>query len=86
MLVSPKTKTTLAPIGGGAGNFLGVRRIFAQIFTNVLEKKQKNDLKNKQIAIHWTQSTSTTIFVPKFSMFAQISPNLPKNNKIQTWR
>ena len=32
------------------------------------------------------QGTSTTIFVPKFPKLAQISPNLPKNNKLQTWR
>jgi len=64
----------------GAGKFLGVRRIFAQISPNLSEKYSKeNDLqKNDCISFHVGRifsyrSTSNTIFT-------QISANLPVKN------
>jgi len=55
-------------IGVAAGKFLGVRRIFAQIFAKLPEKNSFH-----YGCIFLNQSTSSTIF-------AQISPNLPEKN------
>jgi len=76
---------TLYVIGVGAGKYMGVRRIFAQISLNLPQKSFKeNDLPKKRLPlfscwVHFVKSKHTS--TPKHT---QISPTLPEKNK-KTW-
>jgi len=73
---------TLYVIGVGAGKYMGVRRIFAQISLNLPQKSFKeNDLPKKRLPLfscwgHFVKSKHTS--TPKHT---QISPTLPEKNK-----
>jgi len=62
-------------IGVGAGKFLGVRRVSAQICPNLPGKSSKEiDLQKKTIALFSNQCTSSTIF-------PQILPKLARKKE-----
>jgi len=79
-------------IGVGAGKFLRVRRISAQISPNLPKTNCKeNDLqKLKKKLLYFTgrifskQGTSSTIFAQISPKLAQISPNFSEKNYIKT--
>jgi len=71
----PKSPARLTPLAG-AGKFMGVRRIFAQIIPKYkLQKKVKTTAFYFILGVFFSnQSTSSTVF-------AQIFLNLPEKNK-----
>jgi len=62
-----------------------VRRVFAQIATNLPDKNSKEIyLQKKNDCIFSNQGTSSTIFAHILPKPAQISPNFPEKRKFKT--
>jgi len=78
-------------IGVGAGKFLEMRRIFAQIFTNLPEKIQRSWPPTKTSAFHWVHLFKSRHFkhhfCPNFSYLAQkqLSSNMTSKKKLFTF-
>ena len=75
-----QTEIAAAPIGVGAGKFLGMRRILPEFPQTCPKKNPKKMTYKKTTAFHWPQDTSSTIFAHILPNFAHISPDLPETN------
>jgi len=65
-------------IGVGAGKFLGVRRIFAQITPNLPEKNSKENDLQKTTTFHFMLGVFFQIKALQAPSLSKFPPNLPK--------